>query len=185
METFLRKLYHGCGMAGAACIFVIAFSVVAEIVVRLFGMSLPGVIEIATFGLVGASFLALAHTFRHNVHIRITVVTVRMPAKIRRWFEMFSLVVAAAVAFWLAFYGATMAWDAYSFNDRSDGLLSIPLWIPQLMMTWGVLLLAISIVEEFIKLLRGREPIYETRARITQETEDADEPVPHNVSGRE
>ncbi len=182
MEAFLRKLYHGCGMAAAACIFVIAFSVVVEIILRLFGMSLPGVIEIATFALVGASFLALAHTFRHNVHIRITVVTTRLPARFHKPFEMFALVVAAAVALWLTYYGATMTWEAYIFNDRSDGLLSIPLWIPQLMMTWGIFLLAVSIIEEFVKMLRGREPIYELRARITQETEDADEPASPSAS---
>lgn len=175
MENILRKLYHGGGMAGAACIFTIAFSVVVEIIIRLFGMSLPGVIEVATFALVGASFLALAHTFRHNVHIRITVITVRMPAKLRRRFEMFSLAVAAAVSLWLTFYGGSMTWDAYQFNDRSDGLLSIPLWIPQLMMTGGILLLAVSIIEEFIKMLRGREPIYVSRAHVTRKTEDADQ----------
>jgi TRAP-type C4-dicarboxylate transport system permease small subunit len=177
METLLRRLYRGGGIAGAACIFLIAFCVVTEIVIRLFGMTLPGVIEVATFALVGASFLALAHTFRHNVHIRITVVTQRLPAKLHRPLEMFALAVAGAMAFWLTFYGGTMTWEAYIFNDRSDGLLSIPLWIPEAVMTGGILLLGISIVEEFVRMLRGHEPIYELRRRITQETEDADDPA--------
>ena len=34
-------------------------------------------------------------------------------------------------------------------------------------------------------MLRGREPIYELRARITQETEDADEPASRSVSMHE
>lgn len=176
LPRILQHLYRGCGIAAAASIFLIALCVVVEVVVRLFHHTLPGVIEIATFCLVSASFLALAHTFRHNVHIRISVVTQRLPAKLHRRVEMFALVVAGVTSFWLAFHAGTMAWEAFIFNDRSDGLLSIPLWIPQLLMTVGILMLAISVTEEFVRMCRGHEPIYEVRGRIARGAEDADDP---------
>ena len=175
MEAILQKIYRGCAHVAAACVFLIAATVVLEIILRLFGTSLPGVIEIATFALVGASFLALAHTFRHNVHIRITMITSRLAPHRRRYFEIWSLVVSLAISVWFTFYCIGLVWDAYEFGDKSDGLLSIPLWIPQAMMAFGIGLLGLSLLEELIKVLRGRKPIYQQRAEAALEPGDEDD----------
>jgi TRAP-type C4-dicarboxylate transport system permease small subunit len=68
-----------------------------------------------------------------------------------------------------------MAWDAYNFGDKSDGLLSIPLWIPQAMMLFGIGLFSLSLIEELIKVLRGLKPIYQQRAEAMREPDDEDE----------
>ena len=177
MRTMLDKLYHGCGVAAAFCVFMIAFSVVTEVIVRSFGASLPGVIEVATFALVGASFLSLADTFRHNIHIRISVLTQHLPPKARRYAELGSLAVAAVTAVWLAYWGIDMVWEAFQYGDKSNGLLAIPLWIPQGMMTGGIILLAASVIEEFINVWRGRETSYQKRAQVIPGLDD-DEPRP-------
>jgi TRAP-type C4-dicarboxylate transport system permease small subunit len=174
MDAILQKIYRGCAHVAAACVFLIAAGVVLEIILRLFGHSLPGVIEIATFALVGASFLALAHTFRHNVHIRITMITSRISPGPRRYFEIWSLAVSAAISAWFTFYCIGLAWDAYEFGDKSDGLLSIPLWIPQAMMAFGIGLLVLSLIEELINVLRGRKPIYQLRAEAAHSQDDED-----------
>jgi TRAP-type C4-dicarboxylate transport system permease small subunit len=154
---------------------LIAAGVILQVIMRFFGTSLPGGIEIATFALVGASFLALAHTFRHNVHIRVTMVIGRIDPRRRRYFEIWSLAVSLAVSVWLTFYSIGMTWDAYEFGDKSDGLLSIPLWIPQAMMLFGIGLLALSLIEELIKVLRRLKPIYQQRAEAMRELDDEDE----------
>ena len=161
LSKFLRGLYLGGGVAAAVAVFLIAACVIVGVVARLFHTTLPGGIEIATFCLVAASFLALAHTFRHNVHIRITVLTQCLPARLVRPVEMFALFVAGIISFWLTYQTGNMTWEAFLFNDQSDGMLSIPLWIPELSMTLGILLLAVSITEEFIRISRGEQPIYE------------------------
>lgn len=175
MEAILRRLYHGCGVAAGFCVFLIAFSVVLEIILRFFGTSLPGIIELATFALVGASFLALADTFRHNVHIRINIIIRRLAPERRRSFELGALAVSAAASAWLSFYSVDLTWDAYVFGDMSDGLMAIPLWIPQAMMSAGIVLMTISMVEEFIKVLRRRKPIYLERAETARSAANSDE----------
>lgn len=172
MEAILQKIYRGCAHAAAACVFLIAAGVVLEIILRIFGTSLPGIIEVATFALVGASFLALAHTFRHNVHIRITMIVSRVPEGWRRYFEIWSLTVSLVISAWFTVYCVMLAWDAYEFNDRSDGLLSIPLWIPQMMMIVGIGLLVVSLFEELIRVLRKKKPIYELRTESVQGSDD-------------
>lgn len=175
MEAILQKIYRGFAHVAAACVCLIAAGVLLQIILRFLGTRLPGVIEIATFALVGASFLALAHTFRHNVHIRVTMITSRIDPRRRRYFEIWSLAVSLVISVWFTFYCIGMAWDAYEFGDKSDGLLSIPLWIPQAMMLLGIGLLALSLIEELIKVLRGRKPIYQQRAEAARELDDEDE----------
>jgi TRAP-type C4-dicarboxylate transport system permease small subunit len=85
---------------------------------------------------------------------------------------MFTLLVAGVTSFWLTFHIGTMAWESFIFNDRSDGTLSIPLCIPQLLMTVGILMLGISVLEEFVRMCRGHEPIYEVLGRSTGDSDD-------------
>ena len=172
MDVILQKIYRICAHVAAACVCLIAAGVLLQIIMRFFGTRLPGGIEIATFALVGASFLALAHTFRHNVHIRVTMITSRIDPRRRRYFEIWSLAVSLVISVWFTFYCIGMAWDAYEFGDRSDGLLSIPLWIPQAMMLLGIGVLVLSLMEELIKVLRGRKPIYQQRAEAAQDSVD-------------
>lgn len=171
LADVLQKLYHACGVGAAVSIFLMAVLVVAGIVLRIFHITIPGIIELSSFCLVSASFLALAHTFRHNVHIRISVLTQYLPPRPRRFFEMFALLVAGVTSIWLTFHAGSMAWEAFIFNDRSEGMLPIPLWIPQLLMTVGILMLGISVAEEFVRMCRGHEPVYEVLGRI----QDADD----------
>lgn len=171
LSKFLRGLYFGGGIAAAVAVFLIAACVIVGVVARLFHTTLPGGIEIATFCLVAASFLALAHTFRHNVHIRITVITQCLPSRLIRPFEMFALFVAGIASFWLTYQTGNMTWEAFLFNDRSDGMLSIPLWIPEFCMTLGIFLLGVSITEEFVRMCRGQQPIYE-QSRLAEGEDD-------------
>jgi TRAP-type C4-dicarboxylate transport system permease small subunit len=172
LANVLQKLYDACGVGAAVSIFLMALFVVAGVVLRTVGIGIPGAIEIPSFCLVSASFLALAHTFRHNVHIRISVLTQFLSPRPRRYFEMFALLVAGVASVWLTFYAGTMAWEAFIFNDRSEGMLPIPLWIPQLLMTVGILMLGVSVIEEFVRMCRGHEPIYEVLGRLAQDAED-------------
>jgi hypothetical protein len=43
----------------------------------------------------------------------------------------------------------------------AQGVLAIPLWIPQLGYCGGLVILAISLVDEVVYVLRGNRPRYE------------------------
>jgi ABC-type spermidine/putrescine transport system permease subunit II len=68
-----------------------------------------------------------------------------------------------------------MARDAYRFGERSQGILSVPLWIPQAVMALGTVVLFVAFVDDLIVVLRGGRASYEraatdpTAAPITRE----------------
>jgi TRAP-type C4-dicarboxylate transport system permease small subunit len=51
--------------------------------------------------------------------------------------------------------------DSHAFGDVSTGMITIPLWVPQLTMALGAILLEIALIEELVSVVRGREPRYE------------------------
>ena len=156
----------------AVCTALIGLLIFCEIILRFFGSTIPGVIEIVVFCMTSSAFLALAQTLRRNGHIRITVVIAHLPIGIRRWFELWCLAVSAMFFGWLAYYSILMAYESFIYNEMSDGVVGIPLWIPQLLMFWGVALITLAFIENFVVTLRGGMPVYVTDAMENPEIDE-------------
>ena len=57
-------------------------------------------------------------------------------------------------------------YESWEFNDLAQGLLPLPMWIPQLSFAFGAILLLVAVVDEFIIVLRGGVPTF---VRLVQE----------------
>jgi TRAP-type C4-dicarboxylate transport system permease small subunit len=55
--------------------------------------------------------------------------------------------------------------ESWQFKELAQGLLVIPIWIPQVSFLVGVAILFVAIVDELVEVLRGRKPRY----RIAEE----------------
>ena len=54
------------------------------------------------------------------------------------------------------FYSARLVWQSHAFNDISTGNDATPLWLPQLAMATGTLVLLIAFVDELVLEWRGQ-----------------------------
>ena len=63
------------------------------------------------------------------------------------------------LALLFAFYACRLAWQSHQFHDISTGTDATPLWIPQLAMAAGTVILAIAFLDEFILEVRGRRVV--------------------------
>ena len=106
--------------------------------------------------MAAAGFLALAHTLKRGEHIRVTLLLSRVGLRAHRGLEIWSHGVAVLLSGLLAFYACRLAWQSRAFNDISTGNDATPLWIPQLAMAAGMVVLFIAFVDEFVCELRGR-----------------------------
>ena len=106
--------------------------------------------------MAAAGFLALAHTFKRGEHIRVTLLLSALRGGARRGLELWALFAATLLAGVRAFYSGRLAWQSRVFNDISTGNDATPLWMPQLAMALGTLILAIALADEFVLELRGR-----------------------------
>ncbi len=152
----LDRLYDGCGaLAGVAMVLLLA-SVTGSILARQLGFNLPGIDAYAGYMMATAGFLALAHTLKHGEHIRVTLLLSALRGAGRRALEIWALFAASLLAALFAFYSCKLAWQSHTFHDISTANDATPLWIPQIAMAVGSVVLAIALVDEFVLELRGR-----------------------------
>ena len=106
--------------------------------------------------MAAAGFLALAHTLKKGEHIRVTLVIGRLRGGARRALELLSLSAAVLLAGLFAFYACRLVWQSHLFNDMSTSNDATPLWIPQLSMAVGTVVLFIAFVDEWVLEILGR-----------------------------
>jgi TRAP-type C4-dicarboxylate transport system permease small subunit len=123
---------------------------------RLLHFYLPGTDAYAGYCMAAAGFLALAHTLKRGEHIRVTLILERLGAKAQRALELAALAVATLLAALFAYYSIRLAFQSWQFNDISTGNDATPLWIPQLAMAAGTLVLLIAILDELVLEWTGR-----------------------------
>ena len=156
MRRFLDFLYDAAAWAAALCMVGVLTMVLTSILGRQFHFHLPGTDAYAGYSMAAASFLALAHTLKKGEHIRVTLLIGRLSGGTRRVLEMWSLSVAVLLSGLFAFYACRLVWQSHAFNDMSTSNDATPLWIPQLAMAVGTVLLCVALVDEWVLELRGR-----------------------------
>lgn len=70
--------------------------------------------------------------------------------------ELWALSFATVLGSLFAFYCCRLAWQSHSFHDVSTGSDATPLWIPQLAMAAGSVILAIAFLDELLLELHGQ-----------------------------
>jgi len=166
MTFKLDPLYRLGAWGAAACMLAICGMVTFQVLLRCLdallvlvgasrlGYEISGVSEIASYLLVGATFLSLAYTFTHYAHIRVTLVIDRLPAAARAWCEVACLTIALALGALLGWEVIGLVQESLDYGDVSSGLMAIPLWIPQTVLVIGLALLCLALLEALLTTLR-------------------------------
>jgi len=155
MRRLLNALYEGAAWLAALCMVGLLLMVLLGVVSRLLNFHVAGTDAYAGYLMAGAGFLALAHTLKKGEHIRVTLLLSALEGPARRGLEIWALAAASALAVLSAYYSARLAWQSHAFNDISTGNDATPLWLPQLAMVAGTVVLAIAFIDELVLELRG------------------------------
>lgn len=155
MRRFLDALYGlSAGLAALLMIAILA-SILLQVLGGFFGFYIRGTDAYAGYAMAGASFLALAHTLKRGEHIRVTLFLDRFGERWRRRFDLFCLLLAAVLSGLFAWYAWKMVWWSWSFNDVSMAEDRTPMWMPQILMAFGVSVLFIAFLDDTVRVLRG------------------------------
>ena len=155
MRRTLNALYDGCAWLAAVFMIGVLIMVLLSVLGRQFNFHVPGTDAYAGYAMAAAGFLALAHTLKRNEHIRVTLLLGKPTGRARQGLELWSLSVAVALAGLFAWYTLRLVWQSHEFNDISTGNDATPLWIPQLAMALGTVVLLIALVDEWVLEARG------------------------------
>ena len=152
MRSLLDGLYKASGMAAAAALIAILGLVTAQMVARWTGQIFPGGAQYAGYAMAATSFLAMAYTFNHHVHIRVALFVTKA-GRYRRAMEIWCYTLASLSAIFLAWYAVKATLLSAKINDISQGQDATPLWIPQTLMAIGAVIFAIAIVDNLMRIV--------------------------------
>ena len=165
LGIMLRKTLDGLYLlAGyAAGVFLIAIFVLMMVLSagRPLGINLPAGDDFAAWCMAATAFLGLAHTFRSGEMIRVGLLIDRFDGRTRRTIEIASLITGCGFIGFFAWHAVVMNYQTYVFNDMAQGVVPVPLWIPQLGYSGGLVILLIAFVDELVHVLGGNDPRYE------------------------
>lgn len=156
MRRLLDALYDGAAALAALCMVGLLAMVLLAILGRELNFHLPGTDAYAGYLMAAAGFLALAHTLKRGEHIRVTLLVQALAGPARKAIELWALGAATLLAALFAWFSVRLAWQSYKFNDVSTSNDATPLWIPQLLMAAGTLVLLVAFVDELVLELRGQ-----------------------------
>jgi len=165
IRNSLNKLYDAAAWAAALMMVGTLLMVVLGMVDRYVTINFRGTDMYAGYCMASAGFLALAHTLKKNEHIRVTLLLNAVPARAKRVLELWSLSAAVLLSGLFCYYSIKLSYQSWDFNDISTGNDATPLWLPQLGMALGSLVLLVAFIDELVMEIRG--------LRVTLDSEEA------------
>ncbi len=160
----LRQLLRGIevlaladGWMGAACLALLILLMLAEVSLRALSNVFPGMPsaipaawEYCSYLMAACFTFGAAMTLRTGGHIRVTLIHGNASPEIRKLLE----IAAAAVGFVsVGFLGVSMTrftWTSFMGGQVSADSGTV-LWVPQLVVTFGILLLALQMFARLVQ----------------------------------
>ncbi len=170
VRRVLDGLYLAGGVAAAACLVALLATIAAQMLARWTGEVVAGSPDYAGYFMAAASFLALAYALNAGAHVRVRLLLSGL-GRHRRMAEIWCHGVGTVLAAHFAWYAVKANIWSNRLNDVSQGQDATPLWIPQLAMSAGTLILAVAFADQFVRVLL-------TDHEGVGEAELADETVP-------
>lgn len=169
LRRLLDALYLAAGYLAGLFLIAIFLIMLALSAGRLIGIDVPSGDDFASWCMAAAAFLGLAHTFRSGEIIRVGLLIERTKGTTRYVLNVASLIIGTVTICYFAWYAIDMTVTSWRFNDVSQGVVVVPLWIPQLGFSGGLTILAIAFVDELLHVLLGGRPRYEKPEPTTAE----------------
>lgn len=150
IERFLNNIF--------ASILLIAMMllVVCDVTGRyLFNRPLHGTMEITEFIMVAVVYFTLAHTQAIKAHIRVELLSERMPLRIRLLLELITYLVGMVIFVLITWQGVMSAIDAGEVWEITDGLIPFPTLPAKITIPMGSSLLCLRFLADIIDTAKG------------------------------
>src|ERR1051325_7873341 len=119
MRRFLDRLYVAAGALGAVFVALICVIMVAQSILREFGVRTGAANDVVAWFCAAASFFAMAHAFKHGDFVGVTLLLEKVRAKVRRVLEIGCLVIGVISIGYLAYWANRFTYDSYRFHEMA------------------------------------------------------------------
>jgi TRAP-type C4-dicarboxylate transport system permease small subunit len=177
LRRFLDRLYAVSGALAALCLAGIFVVMLAQSFGREAGFFFRGADDIVAWLCAATAFLALGHTFRHGELVRVGLWLDRLGPRARRLAELFALGLTSAFVAYMLWAVVRFVYESWKFSEVAQGLIKLPIWIPQLGFVAGVVIFFIAVLDELLRVARGHKPTYQVVEEARRAAGDFSETV--------
>ena len=177
MRQALDRLYSASGALAAICLGAICLVMLAQSLGRELNWLIRGADDITAWLTAASAFFALGHTFRHGELVRVGLWIDRLQGRGRRAAEIVALSVTALFVGYMVWAVSKFVFESWKFNEVAQGLIKIPIWMPQLSFVLGVTIFFIAVLDELVVVLRGGKPAYQVAEEERRAAGDFSETV--------
>jgi TRAP-type C4-dicarboxylate transport system permease small subunit len=128
---------------------------------RTAGVLIRGAEDIVAWLCAAAAFLALGHTFRHGELVRVGLWLHKLKPRARWVAEVVALGITGAFVGYMLWAASRFVYESWAFKEVAQGLIPVPIWIPQLSFVIGVLIFFVAVLDELVVVLKGQKPSYQ------------------------
>ncbi|MFM1652036.1 TRAP transporter small permease [Brevibacillus sp. B_LB10_24] len=161
----LKSVYAGLdriitlgGLVAGIFILCATGMIFYEVVSRfLFNAPTIWATELSIYTIIGSCFFGAAYTLRRNGHIRVDLLLHNVSAPIRKGLLMVTCVIGLIFSIVFTVYGWEHVISSKEFGFTSASLLRIPMYIPEMLLPLGGILLCFSFLLQFIDTMNGKE----------------------------
>ncbi len=149
------RMIVGSGLLGGMLIVLNGLFVTYEVLMRyLLNSPTVWVMEISIYVTLAGTFLSLAYALRENAHVKVDFVTNYLSGRTLILLEIFTSCLAILFCLVMGWEGIKMASTAYENWEVSPSVLRIPVFIPQIFIPLGTILLTLEFIRLVIRLFR-------------------------------
>jgi TRAP-type C4-dicarboxylate transport system permease small subunit len=156
LRKTLDALYWICGVLAGVFMVGIAVFILIALAGVLFGFITRSMDEFAGYSMAASAFLGLSYTFHHNEHIRVTLFLQRFRGPARRRMEIGGHLLGILFSGFFAWYSVKAVYVSWAIHELSQGLIPVPLWIPQLGMAVGTTMLTVAMLDRLVAVISGK-----------------------------
>ncbi|MCP4021525.1 MAG: TRAP transporter small permease [Desulfobacteraceae bacterium] len=151
-KDFIDGASFSGGVIASFCLLFIALAISYEALMRyVFGAPTIWVKEVSVYLCIAIGFLGAAWALKTESHFSITIVVDLLKPQKQRILKIITHTMGILYSCVFIYKGVTMVIFSYQIEDISSGLLEVPLWIPEILLPCGGLLLALQFFKKLVE----------------------------------
>lgn len=136
---------RGAWVSGTLLLATSVLIAIEVILRKFFSISLGGADEISGYAMAASCSWAFAYALFKKAHIRIDVLYVKFPEKVRYFLDIASMALFGFYMAVLSYFAFYVFLTSLSRDSTANTPLHTPLWIPQLIWACGLILFTLAI----------------------------------------
>jgi TRAP-type C4-dicarboxylate transport system permease small subunit len=157
-DHITEKLGHFAAIiAGGILVSMVGF-ILFEIILRnAFSASTYVLDEFVGYGVAIMTFLSFSIALRHGTFIRVNLLIGNMSPRIRGWSEIVFCLLGTGMFGFIGLFLARTVYRNFTRGVTSNSIAEVPLWMPQILMLLGVVLLILQFLALTVRYFQGHE----------------------------